>query len=72
MSKVNVFITGSTGYIGGAVLGRLLAHTESANFSFTILVRDAAKGERFKSSMVIPALERKIIGPDVICYNYSE
>jgi len=48
-SKVNIFITGATGYIGGSVLTRLLKHSDRSNFNITALVRSAEKGEKLKS-----------------------
>ncbi|KAI0043236.1 NAD-P-binding protein [Auriscalpium vulgare] len=45
-STVKIFITGATGYIGGVVLQRLLAHAEHASFEITALVRDDAKAKK--------------------------
>lgn len=39
MSKVSIFFTGGTGYIGGTVLSRLIEHKASKNFDITILLR---------------------------------
>ncbi|KAK0194327.1 hypothetical protein F5146DRAFT_1184365 [Armillaria mellea] len=39
MSKVSIFFTGATGYIGGTILSRLIAHKSSKNFDITILLR---------------------------------
>ena len=45
---LNIFITGATGYIGGAVLGHLLEHPERDTFRITALVRDAKKAATYK------------------------
>ncbi|SJL10275.1 uncharacterized protein ARMOST_13659 [Armillaria ostoyae] len=39
MSKVSIFFTGATGYIGGTILSRLIEHKDSKNFDITILLR---------------------------------
>ncbi|EPQ52468.1 NAD P-binding protein [Gloeophyllum trabeum ATCC 11539] len=41
----NIFLTGSTGYIGGTVLQRLLAHPERESFNISVLVRNAEKAK---------------------------
>lgn len=41
--KTTVFLTGATGYVGGACLTRLL---EEGSFEVTALVRDAAKAKK--------------------------
>ncbi|KAF7344096.1 NAD-P-binding protein [Mycena venus] len=46
--KTNFFLTGATGYIGGTVLTRFLAHPRANTFRFTVLVRDPKKAEVFK------------------------
>ncbi|KAJ7174952.1 NAD-binding protein, partial [Mycena crocata] len=46
-TKTNFLLTGATGYIGGAILTRFLAHPHASNFQFTVLVRDAKKAEKF-------------------------
>ncbi|KAF7334916.1 hypothetical protein MVEN_02241300 [Mycena venus] len=46
--KTNFFLTGATGYIGGTVLTRFLAHPRANSFQFTVLVRDPKKAEVFK------------------------
>ncbi|KAL1940279.1 hypothetical protein VTO73DRAFT_9231 [Trametes versicolor] len=47
--KVTIFLTGATGYIGGSVLQRLLAHPNRKNFEITALVRNAEKAKRLDS-----------------------
>ncbi|KAK7033075.1 hypothetical protein R3P38DRAFT_3313147 [Favolaschia claudopus] len=42
-----LFLTGATGYIGGAVLTRLLAHPLQHTFDITILVRSEEKAATF-------------------------
>ncbi|KAI0360217.1 NAD-P-binding protein [Trametes cingulata] len=43
--KVTIFVTGATGYIGGAVLQRLLQHPYRENFEISALVRSAEKAK---------------------------
>ncbi|KAI5122913.1 hypothetical protein M0805_007591 [Coniferiporia weirii] len=45
MSKQTIFLTGATGYIGGAVLWRLLYHKIASDFNFKVLVRSAEKAK---------------------------
>ncbi|KAJ7174949.1 NAD-binding protein [Mycena crocata] len=46
-TKTNFLLTGATGYIGGSILTRFLAHPHARNFQFTVLVRDAKKADKF-------------------------
>ncbi|OJT03680.1 hypothetical protein TRAPUB_5708 [Trametes pubescens] len=48
-SKATIFLTGATGYIGGSILQRLLAHPNRKNFEITALVRSADKAKRLDS-----------------------
>ncbi|KAJ7106246.1 hypothetical protein C8R44DRAFT_942107 [Mycena epipterygia] len=48
-NKTKFFLSGATGYIGGAVLARFLKHPDAANFDFTLLVRDAKKADAFRA-----------------------
>ncbi|EIW84032.1 NAD(P)-binding protein [Coniophora puteana RWD-64-598 SS2] len=41
--KTQVFVTGATGYIGGSVLQKVLAHPSAATSEFTLLVRSPEK-----------------------------
>ncbi|CDO74493.1 hypothetical protein BN946_scf184979.g48 [Trametes cinnabarina] len=45
MSKVNILLTGATGYIGGSILQRLLQHQNAQKFEIATLVRDPAKAK---------------------------
>ncbi|KAJ8456488.1 hypothetical protein ONZ45_g18698 [Pleurotus djamor] len=56
MSKVNVFLTGAMGYIGGAALVRLLARPNASSFQFNALVRSPEKAEKLKSIGVNPII----------------
>ncbi|KAF7316900.1 Rab guanyl-nucleotide exchange factor [Mycena chlorophos] len=47
MTLMHILATGATGYIGGTVLARLLAHPLRKTFSLTILVRSPEKAEKF-------------------------
>ncbi|KAJ7637693.1 hypothetical protein DFH06DRAFT_649933 [Mycena polygramma] len=44
---MQIFLTGVTGYIGGAVLTRLLEHPHHHTFEITVLVRSAEKASIF-------------------------
>jgi len=44
-SKTHIFITGATGFIGGAVLERLLGHPKRDTFVITALVRSVDKAK---------------------------
>ncbi|KAJ3514591.1 hypothetical protein NLJ89_g2290 [Agrocybe chaxingu] len=55
-SKVKVFMTGVTGYIGGSVLSRLLRHPDAPSFSITVLVRSEEKANKLKDFGVNPVL----------------
>ncbi|KAI0661779.1 NAD-P-binding protein [Cubamyces menziesii] len=48
-NKLPIFLTGATGYIGGSVLQRLLAHPNANNFEITALVRSAKKAKILES-----------------------
>ncbi|KAF8438924.1 hypothetical protein L210DRAFT_3646462 [Boletus edulis BED1] len=48
-TKTQIFIIGATGYIGGAVLERLLQHHTAPRSEITALVRNAAKAPMFAS-----------------------
>jgi len=48
-SKLNIFITGATGYVGGCVLTQLLKHPDRSNFHIVVLVRSAEKAGKLKS-----------------------
>ncbi|KAF8501570.1 hypothetical protein F5888DRAFT_1608771 [Russula emetica] len=43
--KTHIFFAGATGYVGGTVLQRLLAHPKRDTFEITALVRDADKAK---------------------------
>ncbi|KAF8956992.1 hypothetical protein BDZ97DRAFT_137691 [Flammula alnicola] len=60
-TKLNIFFTGATGYIGGTVLTRLIQHPDTASFQITTLVRSAEKGEKLKT-----------LGIDVILGSYTD
>jgi uncharacterized protein YbjT (DUF2867 family) len=47
--STNILITGATGYIGGAILDRLLVHPERSSFSIFAIVRSAEKAKKFES-----------------------
>ncbi|KZT03271.1 NAD(P)-binding protein [Laetiporus sulphureus 93-53] len=48
-SKTAIFLTGATGYIGGAVLARLLKHPSAETFDITVLTRDANKAKKLET-----------------------
>ncbi|KII89891.1 hypothetical protein PLICRDRAFT_174707 [Plicaturopsis crispa FD-325 SS-3] len=48
-STINIFFTGATGYIGGAVLARLLVHPKAAQFKINALLRNKDKATLISS-----------------------
>ncbi|KAF7424397.1 hypothetical protein PC9H_009704 [Pleurotus ostreatus] len=55
-AKVSIFVSGATGYIGGAVLTKLLEHPKANDFHITALVRSTEKAEKLKSVGVTPVI----------------
>ncbi|KAK7044380.1 hypothetical protein R3P38DRAFT_3388776 [Favolaschia claudopus] len=47
-TKTDFLLTGATGYIGGSILARFLAHPQADSFQFTVLVRDPKKAKKFE------------------------
>ncbi|KAF9453420.1 NAD(P)-binding protein [Macrolepiota fuliginosa MF-IS2] len=56
MVKTKIFTIGATGYIGGSVLGRLLAHPNAHSFEITTLVRSQDKANKLKRFGVTPVV----------------
>ena len=54
MSTRNIFITGASGYIGGAVLHELLSAEDAAQFHITALVRNKSHGAALTALNVTP------------------
>ncbi|KAL1944844.1 hypothetical protein VTO73DRAFT_2464 [Trametes versicolor] len=48
-----IFITGATGYIGGAVLERLLKHPSASTFDITAIVRNEEKAKILESQFPV-------------------
>jgi uncharacterized protein YbjT (DUF2867 family) len=46
--KLQILLTGATGYVGGSVLHKLLQHKENSLFSITVIVRDSEKAKLFE------------------------
>ena len=59
--KINILFTGATGYIGGAVLERLLNHRDFSRFHITAIVRNQEKAEKLKK-----------LGIDVVVGSHSD
>ncbi|RPD82721.1 NAD-P-binding protein [Lentinus tigrinus ALCF2SS1-7] len=55
-TKTPIFLTGATGYIGGAVLARLLSHPSASTFDITVLVRNAEKAKILESKFPVKAV----------------
>lgn len=55
-SKTPVFILGGTGYIGGSLLARLLAHPDAGTFDITVLARSPEKVAQLQAFGVTPVL----------------
>ncbi|CAL1702856.1 unnamed protein product [Somion occarium] len=59
-TRIPILVLGATGYIGGSVLARLLAHSDRDEFDITALVRsprNAARLDSFGITTVIGTLE---------------
>ncbi|TFK90670.1 NAD-P-binding protein [Polyporus arcularius HHB13444] len=52
-AKTPIFLTGATGYIGGAVLARLLEHPSADTFDITVLLRSASKAKILQSQFSV-------------------
>jgi uncharacterized protein YbjT (DUF2867 family) len=52
----SIFFTGATGYIGGAILDRLLTHPDRSSFAISAIIRSAEKAKRFESEFGIHPL----------------
>ncbi|KAJ7610622.1 hypothetical protein DFH06DRAFT_1065094 [Mycena polygramma] len=48
-SSKNILLFGATGYIGGSVLQKLLAHPRAGEFKISVFVRDASKAEKLRT-----------------------
>jgi nucleoside-diphosphate-sugar epimerase len=54
-TKMNIFLTGATGYIGGSILTALLQHSNASNFDITALIRgDDERVKKLASLNVTP------------------
>ncbi|KAF4612613.1 hypothetical protein D9613_011857 [Agrocybe pediades] len=47
--QTKIFYMGATGFIGGAVLNRLLEHPDASTFAFTALVRSSLKASKLEA-----------------------
>lgn len=55
-NKLNIFVTGGTGYIGGAVISRLIQHPDAKSFEISALVRTAEKAKKLETLGVRPVI----------------
>jgi nucleoside-diphosphate-sugar epimerase len=56
-TKINIFLTGATGYIGGSILTSLLQHPNAGNFNITALIRgDTDRIKKLTSLNVTPII----------------
>ncbi|UJR08018.1 hypothetical protein I4U23_012296 [Adineta vaga] len=57
-TKINILLTGATGYIGGSILTSLLQHPNASNFQITALIRggDNERINKLKSLNVTPLI----------------
>jgi len=56
-TKINIFLTGATGYIGGSILTSLLQHPNAANFNITALIRgDEERVKKLAALNVTPVI----------------
>ncbi|KAJ7574079.1 hypothetical protein C8J56DRAFT_902714 [Mycena floridula] len=64
-TKVQIFLTGATGYIGGSILSLLFEHKNRAHFNITVLVRSEDKAEKIRNAMginVISSMQSQATG----------
>ncbi|CAF1039333.1 unnamed protein product [Rotaria magnacalcarata] len=55
--KINIFLTGATGYIGGSILNELLEHPNASNFNITALIRgDDERIKKLSSHNITPLI----------------
>ncbi|KAF8907377.1 NAD-binding protein [Gymnopilus junonius] len=54
--KLNILMTGVTGFIGGSVLKNFLNHPDFSSFNITVLVRSPEKADKLKKLGVNPVL----------------
>jgi nucleoside-diphosphate-sugar epimerase len=56
-TKINIFLTGATGYIGGSILTALVQHPNASNFNITALIRgDNERIKKLASINVTPII----------------
>ncbi|KIP10737.1 hypothetical protein PHLGIDRAFT_210748 [Phlebiopsis gigantea 11061_1 CR5-6] len=55
-NRTPIFLVGATGYIGGSVLAKLLAHPDAKTFEITALVRSEEKAQKLKAFGVKPVV----------------
>jgi uncharacterized protein YbjT (DUF2867 family) len=48
-TPLRILVTGATGFIGGSVLDRLLAHPDRASFEIVSFSRDAEKAQKLEA-----------------------
>jgi thioester reductase-like protein len=54
-TRINIFLTGATGYIGGSILTALLQHSNASHFNITALIRgDDERVRKLASLNVTP------------------
>ncbi|KAI0783870.1 NAD(P)-binding protein [Irpex lacteus] len=56
MSQTTILFLGATGYLGGSVLARLLAHPSRHTFAITALVRSEEKAKKLETFGVTPVV----------------
>ncbi|GBE86889.1 NAD-P-binding protein [Sparassis crispa] len=56
VSHTTIFLIGATGYIGGALLTRLLAHPSAKTFDITVFLRSAEKAKLLESNFGVKAV----------------
>ncbi|OCH93024.1 NAD(P)-binding protein [Obba rivulosa] len=54
--KTSIFLLGATGYVGGQILTRLLAHPRTSTFEITVLVRSQEKAKLLESKFDVKAV----------------
>jgi hypothetical protein len=55
-TPIRILFTGATGYIGGSVLDRLIAHPKRSSFELLSYSRDAAKAQKLESQFGVKSV----------------
>ncbi|CAF3953243.1 unnamed protein product [Rotaria sp. Silwood1] len=65
-AKINIFLTGATGYIGGSIFTALLQHPNASNFNITALIRGSDERIKKLASLNVTPLVGSIDSFEII------